>query len=126
MKVDFTGVSDSFEVIPTGNYPAVFTGYKVQPSKSTPGEQVCVMEYTISDPAYSGRKAWANRSLQPAALFSLKKDMIALGADAEELAGPIDLEEALDDLKGTECELALSVRMFNERENNQIDNVIAA
>lgn len=126
MKVDFTGISDSFEAIPTGDYEAVFTGFKIAPSKSTPGEQVCVMEYTLGDAEFSGRKAWANRSLQPAALFSLKRDMIALGADAEELAGPIDLEESLEDIKGAECVLSLSVREYEGRQNNQIDAVKAA
>lgn len=126
MKIDFTGVSSNFEPIPAGRYTAVLTGFKINDSKSTAGEKVCVLEYTVSDPEYSGRKAWSQRSLQPQALWMLKKDMIALGADGEELSGPIDLEEELENLKGNDVELVLSIREFEGRTNNQVDSVSAA
>ena len=124
-KVDFSGVSDSFEPIPVGDYDAVFTGFKIDKSKSTEGAFNAVLEFTISDPEYSGRKAWANRSLLPQSLWVLKRAMVALGADADDLSGPIDLEEELDALKGADCRLRMSIREYEGRQNNQIDEVLA-
>ena len=122
-KVDFTGVSDSFEPIPAGRYDAVLTGFKLQKSKA--GGDYVSLEFTVDDPEFGGRKAWQNNSLQSQALWALKRNCISLGAEPDDLSGAVDIEEVLGDLVGNDCRLDLDIREYEGKQSNGITAVLA-
>lgn len=100
VSVDLTGVGKS---APAGSYEVIFTDYKMK--KTQKGDDMAVLELTIDDSDednadYNGSKFWQNLVLTPKSLFQFKRSAIALGADAEDLDGLIEVEEILDELKG--------------------------
>lgn len=101
--VNLAGVRTTLEVIPDGKYPANFVGKKFAMSKTN--NPKCTLEYTFTAEAgeeIAGRKAFVECSLQPQSLFKIKKAMIDMGMDPEDLEGQIDLDEALDAMIGAE------------------------
>lgn len=101
--VNLAGVKTKVEAIPDGAYQAVFTGKQFAMSKSN--QPKVTTTWTFSAEAgedVAGRKAFIEYSLQPQALWKLKRDLIRLGVDADSLETNIDIDELLEDLKGTE------------------------
>lgn len=94
LHIDFTDVPTS-QPLPTSDYHVKITGGELRPSKSTPGAQYINWEFTIQDGEFTGRKVWANTSLQPQALFVLKGLLEALGQDATQA-----LEFEIEDFLG--------------------------
>lgn len=105
-KVNFAAVADSsFEAIPEGEYECVFSlraddrGGPIAPSKA--GQPTLYAEYLISD---TNQRIFKSYSLQPKALWALKRDLMRLGADPEEMNSEnADLDDILQPLVGSTC-----------------------
>lgn len=120
-KVDFSGVSTSFEVLEEGLYPGKLADFKYVAVSKSSGKPYYQLEFDITEP--EGRKAWRNYSLQPQSLFAIKRALIILGADEDDLEGEIDLDEVLPQLIGADCTLALVID--NEYDPDEPRNKVA-
>lgn len=117
--VNLEGVKTSLEVIPDGIYPATFTKRTFGMSKAN--QPKLDLEFTFSGDAgeeVSGRKGFVTCSLQPQALFKVKKALVDLGVDPDELEGPIDLERAFDDLIGAEAAIRVGHHEYQGQDRN--------
>ena len=84
---DLTGVVDSYDVLPAGEYSAVITNVEDKTSKS--GGKYLNVEFTVQGPSQAGRKVWtminyqnANPKAVQIALATLKQ--IAMAAKLSE------------------------------------------
>lgn len=125
MRINFEGVSTSFEPVPTDTYDCVFTKGTIVAESKTSGKPYVQMEYTIEDGDYSGRKFWVNRSLQPQALFAIKRDLLCLGAPESVLEGEVDLEEVLDSVEGSSARLKVRESTYEGKPTNEVMEVLA-
>lgn len=125
-KVNLAGVSDSFEPVPEGIYEGALTGFKVAEAKSSPGQQYVSLEFTLAEGEFAGRKIWKNHSLQAQALWALKRTLLDLGADSEELEQDFDLEELLDTLKGDSVQLEVGQRTYEGKIQNDLLSIIGS
>ena len=101
INIDFEGVSDSgLEPVDDGDYPARITSIKAGLARESQKPKV-EFEFTGTDAAGAakGRKFWRNYSLQPNALWALKRDLTSLGVEVPD--GAFELDEA--EMMGTEC-----------------------
>lgn len=119
-KIDFTGVG---KPVPADTYSAVVTKAEYNPSSSASGMPTVAFEWTINDGEYDGRKMFRSYSLQPTALVFLKRVLVALGTNPDDLEGNIDTDDILPELVGTECALVITVGEYNGSPNNQIAEV---
>lgn len=129
--IDMGAVKDGFEPLPDGDYPAVFTEFQYVAKSASSGQPYLKMVYTVDDGENDGRKLFRNRSLQPQALFGLKQDVVALGADPEDWSGEVDVEEALSDLVGNACVLRVIVREISDKDGepkmtNEVTKVLSS
>lgn len=123
-KVDFTGVSTGYDAVPEDEYQAAFTSYRIENAKAS-GQPMVVLEFAVTEGEYAGRKFWQNHSLQPQALFALKGTMLALGCDEETLEGPLELEDELDDLIGSDVRLEVGQNEYEGKMRNRIEKIKA-
>jgi hypothetical protein len=117
--VQLEGVKTSLDVIPDGTYPANLTKRTFGMSKAK--QPKVSLEFVFSSEAgedIAGRKAFVEASLQPQALFKVKKILIDLGMDPDDLEGPVDLEAAFDDLMGAETTIKVGHHEYNNAEHN--------
>lgn len=117
--VNLEGVKTSLELIPDGTYPANLTKREFGMSKKD--KPKVSLEFVLAADAgeeIAGRKAFVECSLQPQALFKVKKVMIDLGMDPEELEGPVDLEAALEILLGADATIKVGHHEFNGAMHN--------
>lgn len=124
VSVDLTGVGKS---APAGSYEVIFTDYKMK--KTQKGDDMAVLELTIDDADednadYNGLKLWQNLVLTPKSLFQFKRSAIALGADAEDLDGVIEVEAILDELKGNRA-IAVVKETGDEKYPTAVDRLTA-
>lgn len=130
MPIIDMGQAESFDAIPAGTYDASLTDWEfvdaadVKSGKSEYG--YVKMEFTIEDGEFEGRKQWRNYSVAPKALGYLKRTLVALGADPEEVSGKLDTDEIMPDLVGNNCRIKVSVGEFEGEANNSVDRVLAA
>lgn len=106
--IDFSAVKD-FEPLPKGEYTAALTKHEFGDSKQ--GQPKVKVQYTVSDPEeFAGRVIFKDYSLQAKALWVIKKHLVALGADPDEFAGDVDLDELLERLHGEEAIFDLDLK----------------
>jgi hypothetical protein len=123
-KIDFSQAKE-LKAVPAGTYEAVLTEQKIFTAKSS-NQEAIALTFTIQDenfPEHEGRKQWRNYSLQPQALWALKKSLVDLGCDPEELEGTVDLEEVIGQLIGNKCLIEVGVRMYEGEERNEVRKV---
>lgn len=104
--VQLEGVKTSLEVIPDGKYPAKLTKHTFGVSKEKKPKVDCEFIFDSDggdDNPAAGRKAFVGFSLQPQALFKIKRALIDMGMEPEELEGPVDIDAALSTLAGAEA-----------------------
>ncbi len=114
------------EPLPADVYSAVVTKAEYIAQSKNSGMPTCSFEFTINDGPYDGRKLFRSYSVQPNALVFLKRVLLALGVDPDELSKEIDIDDVLADVLGNECNLKVSIGEYNGAPNNQIDNVMQA
>lgn len=127
--VDLSGVSTEFTPIDAGPYDAQFTNFK-NGVGATSGQPKVTLEFTITDGEFEGRKVFTDCSLQSHALFALKRNLLAFGADPEDLEGSIDTDEVLANLRGSRVKLRVSLDQVQKRDGtfgpaNKIQEVSA-
>jgi hypothetical protein len=87
--------------LPTGKYKVAITDIETResgPAAKFPGTEYLAFEFTVQDGDYQGRKLWANASLLPHALYTIKGILEALGY--ETTGNELDFE--VDDLLNRE------------------------
>lgn len=117
--VQLEGVKTSLEVIPDGMYPATMTKRTFAMSKAN--QPKVVLEFTFgaeAGEAAAGRKGFVECSLQVQALFKVKKVLVDMGVDPDDLEGPVDLEATLDGLMGAQAIIKVGHHEYNSAIHN--------
>lgn len=124
-KADFTGVeAKEFDPLPKGKYPVVVTAAPINEGQES-GEAYIAWEFTVQGGDYDGRKAWLNTSLQPQALWSTKRVLLALGVPEEEVEGEIDdMEEFLEGVIGSEGVIVVAHRKYQGETQQDVKRVL--
>lgn len=120
--VNLEGVKTSLEPIPDGVYDARFTKREFKMSKAK--QPKVVLEYVFNEDqgeGIAGRKAFLECSLQPQALFKVKRTLVHMGTDPDELETQIDLEAMFDALIGSEQRIKVSHHVYNDSVHNDFD-----
>ena len=127
--VNMQGVQTEFTPVPHDLYDARFTDFKNGVGK-TSGQPKVTLIFTITDGDFEGRRIFTDCSLQPHALFALKRAMLAMGSDADDLETSFDTDELLEDLKGSRVRLNISVKdtptdTNPDKQSNSVDEILA-
>lgn len=121
-----TGISTEFVPVEAGNYEAKFVHF--ENGISAAGNPKVIMRYEITEEgdAY-GRKLSAHRALTKEAMWSLNRDLLALGADPDDISGVFDTDELLPDLLNNDVIISVTLGEPNENgvQFNNIDEVKA-
>lgn len=118
--IDMTGVSTN-QVVEPGKYHANFT--KAELRDSANGNKRISAMFTIDDPyqtEMNGKKIFTNYTLVPESLPFLKRDLIALGVDEDEIQGKFDVMEKFASLAGTK--VMADVKVQTNPQNKQLVN----
>jgi len=122
ISVNMTGVETRPTPLPPGYYRAAVSGCEQKISKSN--NPYILWTFGILEPEeFVGRKAFFNTSLQPQALWSLKRVLLAFGYEKEDLEGSVEFEPS--DLLGVECTLAVIEDEYNGETTGKVDQVLA-
>lgn len=104
--VNFANVSDSFEPRGAGEYPATLHDFLINAASASSGQPTVRLEFNESDS--NNKKIFRTYSLQEKALWSLKRDLVRLGADIEQMNAPdADLEDILASCRGYACTIVM-------------------
>lgn len=134
MKIAFSGVEQrTFEPLPVARYDVKVTGATFNPTSSRSEEPFIAWEYTVDGGEYDGRKAFHNTSLQPQALWSTQRTLLAMGLTKEEVDAlewdtedpekiQSDLDKLVEDEK--ECRVAVGHRKFEGETRQNVRNVM--
>lgn len=103
MKVNFSAVSDSFEPRGKGEYDGTLISHKINEASASSGQPTVTLEWSEDDSP--NRKMFKTYSLQPKALWALKRDLVRIGKARpdfiEELNSPdADLDTLITSLYG--------------------------
>lgn len=103
MKVNFSAVADSFQPRDKGEYDGTLISHKINEASASSGQPTVTLEWSEDDSP--NRKMFKTYSLQPKALWSLKRDLVRIGKARpdfiEELNKPeADLDELITSLYG--------------------------
>lgn len=124
--VDMTGITTEYTPIDAGVYEARFIEFENRFSQK--GNPMVRMAYEITEEGdFEGRKVYGTRTLTKESLWSLKRDLIALDADPDDIAAEFDTDELLPNLIGAECKVVVSLGEPDEqgRRFNSVDKVKA-
>lgn len=137
IKINFAEVESSFEPLPEGQYDVTIDRVEVRESNSS-DHNYLNWQFVVQDDDYEGRNLWMITSLSPRALFRLKEVLVALGAIEDDEEIELEWEDDVDvspregplvinpDLTGTACVAVVHNEMYDGRERNRVDQVIAA
>lgn len=120
--VNLEGVKTSLEPISDGVYDARFTKVDFKMSKAK--QPKASLEFVFNEDqgeGVAGRKAFVDCSLQPQALFKVKRTLVYMGTDPDELETQVDLEAVFTALIGTEQRVKVGHHYFNETLHNDFD-----
>lgn len=122
-KINFNGVSDGFEVIPSGDYAAVLESWKWHDKAKTSDNGYLELKFAITEGEYEGRNVWRNLSESDNALWAMKRALIRLGCSADDLDDEIDLDDIMPDLCGNSCVLTLEEYEYPAESGEMRNNV---
>lgn len=124
MKVNFRGVSTGFEPRKAGEYQGTLIKHEVNPASATSGQPTVKLEW--SEDESPNRRMFKTYSLQPKALFAIKRDLIRMGADVEEMNSPeADLDAIVEGLYGVSSTLVFGDPRPDEKDPSKVyDNFI--
>jgi len=124
VKVNLKGVSvDDIEPLARGFYP-VRVSACVQKKSKEKNKPYLEWQFTVREGDHKGRKAWTNTSLQPQALFALKRLLLALGSSKEDLDGEIEFEPV--DYIDAECVIKIDHREYEGKVQQNVAGVYPA
>lgn len=124
-KIDM-GEAPDYEPIPAGWYDCVLSDWEWVEESQTSGEPYIKFEFAVDEGEFEGRKLWRNSSVQTKALPYLKKLLLALGADADDVGGEFDADDLIPDLVGNPCRIKVKMREYEGEEQNEIERITAA
>ena len=123
IRLNMTGVSVKATPLPPGYYQAVVAQCEQKTSQS--GNPTLAWQFAVTEPEeFVGRKAFFNTSLQQQALWNLKRTLLALGFEEDDLEGEIDLDPG--DLVGIECTLVVIEDEWQGETTGRVDQVLPA
>lgn len=124
MKVNFQGVSTGFAPREAGEYPGTLVKHTINAASKTSGQPTVNLEWAEDENPQ--RKMFKTYSLQPKALFAVKRDLIRMGADVEQMNSPeADLDEIVESLYGTSSVLVYGDPRPDEKDPNKLyDNFL--
>lgn len=133
ITVDFSDVQE-FEVLPKGEYAAVIAKAEWREPQDSDKYPYINLEFDVKDVVNvgedvdlgNGRKLWAILSTSPKALWRMKQVFENLGIYMEEL--DIDVDDETNavlspELVGLPCHVTVSKRVYEGREQNQVDAI---
>jgi Protein of unknown function (DUF669) len=133
VTVDFSDVQD-FEVLPKGEYGAVIAKAEWREPQDADKYPYVNLEFDVKEVVNAsedvdlgnGRKLWAILSTSPKALWRMKQVFENLGIFMEEL--DIDIDDETNavlspELVGLPCHVTVSKRVYEGREQNQVDAI---
>ena len=132
--LNFEGVQTERPVVPAGRVRAQFVGYEVRPTKAGDAHNINPQfKITDEDHPNVGTILYGMWNTKPTALWRMKRDLLALGADQETMGSPnVQITEVLDELKAMapEVELVVVVEPYTPeggetRDTNKIERIIA-
>lgn len=127
-SVDFSDIEE-FSAIEKGTYTAVVAKAEMRLAEDTGKEYNYInWEFDLTDGEFKGRKQWMVTSFSPKALWRMKEMFENLGIYQDELEIDYDEETKLvtePEVAGLPCILEVSKRMYEGRETNQVDAVLA-
>lgn len=108
MKINFSAVADSFAPRAAGEYQATLIEHEINPASANSGQPT--LKLTWSEDDSPNNKMFRTYSLQPKALWSLKRDLVRIGKQKdgflEELnSEDADLDQLITGLYGYSCTL---------------------
>lgn len=116
MRVDFTNVQTEFESIPEGWVPVNVFRHKIRKGKDS-GENYIEWELAVQLEGFEKRKLWTNSSLQPQALWNLKKFLECIkGEKIPE--GPIEFDPP--DLYGKALQVKIEHEEYGGRTRERV------
>lgn len=118
IQLNLAGISAVLEAVPPDTYPVVVSQCRLQDSKAS-GQPMLAWRLRIESPEeFAGRLLFHNTSLQKQALWNLKRTLLALGYEEEELDSfEFDPEEVV----GLTCQVVVTVETDpNGVERNKI------
>jgi len=130
IRVNFTDVKDTFDLIPSGTYVAKVTDGEMReagPNAKNPGAEMINWEFTIQKGDHESRKQWINTVLVENALGILKNFLGALSKDGtpmfnqEQLDGDLDFD--IDDILGADCKIVVGQRVYEGENRNYVKRV---
>lgn len=120
LNLDFTGITTDFAPMPIGIYRIRLNEKPtVEPSKKS-GENQVNFVFEVIEPEFEGRKLFMHCSLQPQALWKLRKALNGLGVETPD--GPIQLN--LADLIGREALASVTQDEYQGKMKNQLDELL--
>ena len=117
--VSLKDIKSGFDPIPEGSYLVrVVTIQHIPTSKS--GNPYLKFEFEVSEGDHTGRKLWANASLQSQALWKLRQILEAFGASFD------DAGFDTDDLVGLEAIAVVGIDETMNKPINTVEELVAA
>jgi hypothetical protein len=102
-RIDFSS-APSFEPLPSGEYTGQTGSWEAKPTNngdSTNIEAKFILNYQDDNGSDRTRTVLARWNLKPTALWRIKRDLIAMGADPSTFeSADVDIESILNDLFG--------------------------
>lgn len=92
-SLDFSNVSDSFEVIPAGTYKVHV--FELTEKQSSNGNDMFKVVLKVSEGEYKGRQIFTNLTFVETAMFKIREFLIACGAKVEKKALNIDFSKCV-------------------------------
>lgn len=117
--INLDGIEDyEFTVVPAGVYNAVVDTSETQLLKSQGGGDYLTIRFAIADGDYRGVRVLERFSLQPKALWKLKRLLKAVGYPIP--SGQFAFEPAA--IHGRPVKIRVSVETFEGRERNRVED----
>lgn len=122
MKVNFSAVADSFQPREKGEYDGTLISHQINEASASSGQPTVRLEWSEDDSPNS--KMFRTYSLQPKALWSLKRDLVRIGKARpdfiEELNSPdADLDTLITSLYGFSNTLVFGEPRPYKRKNKE-------
>lgn len=119
MKVNFSAVADSFTPREAGDVEATLIGHTINAASATSGNPTVKLDWSENDSP--NRHIFKTYSLQPKALWSLKRDLIRMGASVEAMNDEdADLDDILLTLYGNSCTIIFGdPRPYTDKEGQE-------
>lgn len=92
-SLDFSNVSDSFEVIPAGTYKVHV--FELTEKQSANGNDMFKVVLKVSEGEHKGRQIFTNLTFVENAMFKIREFLLACGAKVEKKALNIDFSKCV-------------------------------